>query len=114
MRIVAGVAVEVQDERRVTVNPQRAGGNERALDAMRPPPTQHLADGEDRFASDLVVDRDGIEECLRPLRRGHPLEDRELTARKAEIVTTGESDARQALHVQNDPPMRCVRTARAY
>src|SRR5438552_13431397 len=57
MRIIARVTVEMQDERKLTMNPQRAGSNESAFDAMRPPPPQYLADGEDRFAPEFVVHR---------------------------------------------------------
>src|SRR5438093_5056534 len=105
MRIIARVTVQVQDERRLTVNPQRAGGYEGAFDAMRPPLPQHFSHGEDRFAPEFVIDRDGVEKCLRLLRRGHSLEDSEFTRRKAEVLATGESDARQAGHVPNVSPL---------
>ena len=89
MRHIARVAVQVKHERRLAVDPQRASGDESALDAMRAPLPQHLADGEDRLAVQLMIARNGVEEGLDLLRRGQPRQDREFVRREAQVPRAG-------------------------
>jgi hypothetical protein len=59
MRVVAGIAVHVHEERRLAADPQRAGGDERAFDAMRASLPQHFPHRHG-VAVRLMVDRDGV------------------------------------------------------
>src|SRR3954467_13599582 len=60
---------------------------------MRALLAQHLAHRQHRFAPDLVVDRDRVEEGLDLLRRGEALERGELGPREAELLAARETPA---------------------
>src|SRR6266581_745661 len=90
MWIVARVAADVHDKRRIAVNPQRTGGNESALDAMRAALSQHLSHRKDRFAADFVIGRDRVDEKLDFLRRVESLQDREFGAAELQMLATGD------------------------
>src|SRR6185437_14066498 len=95
VRVVADVAVEVHHERRLAVDPQRARGDHRALDAMRAPLPQHLAHREHGLAADLVVDGDRVEEGLDLVRRVQARELRVFRRTQPQVARTREPGLRR-------------------
>src|SRR5215470_3765737 len=95
---VALIAVHVHDERRLSVNPECAGGDKGALDAVCAPLTQHLAHGEHRLPADLVIDRDCVEKRLDLLWRVESPQDSELAPGKTQIFAAGSSPVPECGH----------------
>ena len=104
VRIVAGVAVHVHDQRRPASDPERARGDERAFDAMRAALPQHLAHRQYRGTVDLVIGRDRVDERLDALRRRQARKPRVLARRQAErCAACAWAGVRRALHRSADP-----------
>jgi len=61
--------LEIEQQRRLAVDPQRAGGGDRALDAMRAPVAQHHAHRVAGLAFALEVLLQAVEEVLDLFRR---------------------------------------------
>ena len=98
VRIVGEVAVEVDHERRPAVDPERAGGHEGALEAVRAPLAQHLARGEQRLAAALVVGGNAVHEGLDLLRRVEAVERGELRLGEPEVGAAREAAVAQQGH----------------
>jgi hypothetical protein len=81
--------------RRLAMDPQRAGGNERTFDAMRAPVTQHTSYRVDRLAVRFVIDRDRVKESLNPFGRSKPRKPREIARPQAKLPLAREPAAWQ-------------------
>ena len=89
VRVVVRRAIEVHDERWLAVDPQRAGGEERALDAVRDAVAEHVAHRVDGLAVRLVIGRERAHELLDAQRGVQARELRELARGQSEIVAAG-------------------------
>ncbi len=83
--VVVVYRLEIEEERRLTVNPERARGDQRGFDAMRASLPQDFAHRQHRVAVGLEVRRDRVEERLDFLRCVQPLKGAELAAREPEV-----------------------------
>src|SRR5713226_5909396 len=89
--VVVALGAHVKEQRRLPVDPQRAGGQHRALDAVRAAPPQHLAHRKTGLAADFEIGRQRMEKILDFLRAGKTLEHGELGPGKAQVFTAGKT-----------------------
>ena len=75
------------------MDPERAGGDKRAFDAMRAPVTQDASHRVCRLAVRLVVDRDRVKEGLDSLRRIETRKPGELACPQAQVLAASEASA---------------------
>ncbi|TMG84951.1 MAG: hypothetical protein E6H76_13580 [Betaproteobacteria bacterium] len=113
VRKIARVAVHEHHERRLAVDPQRAGGDERALDAVRAALPQDLPHRQYRLAADLVISRDRVDEQLDLLRRVEPPQDRKFGAREPQVLAAGALSAHAQSHASISYAVPTTRTVLA-
>src|SRR2546421_381037 len=92
----------------LAVHPQRAGGEHRALDAVRGAALQHRAHRTAGVAADFEVLLQAIEIGLDFLRRVEALEQRELRRREAELGAACEAPGRHSAFAARVAPRRVV------
>jgi hypothetical protein len=84
----------VHQQRRLAVHPQRAGGEHRALDAVRLAGAQHCADRPAGIAVGLEVLPQLVQESLDLLRRVEAFQDGELRRREPQVLRAREASSR--------------------
>ncbi len=89
MRPVRRIAVEMHHQGRAPIDPQCAGGDERAFDAMCSALAEHFAHGQYSLAVGFVIRRNRVDESLDPFRRGESFQDRTFACGKAGARNAG-------------------------
>jgi hypothetical protein len=79
----------MHDSRRFTLDPQRAGSDQRGFDAVGTTIRKDLPYREYRLTADLVINGQCVDEGLYLLRRAQTTQDRVFDLVQAEIVAAG-------------------------
>ncbi len=89
--VVVALGLEIHEQRRLAVYPQRAGCEHGAFDAVSPALAQDFAHRQAGLAADFEICGHGVHKALDFRRSGKPGQHRELGGGKAQVFPAGKT-----------------------